>query len=236
MCLRHHKQAPPGPLRTSLGLIGAGAATAVVYAVHRCAHLALRDSGLWFFTDSVVVPTTQLLLAGSLLLGSAGIAWPTLAARRRVLADRRRLRRLAPLWRMLGEAVPEVVLPLPDQLRAEPELVLYRYAIEISDAMLALDPFRSPATGRAARELLAAHGFTGPRLAAATEAVVLHCAIARAAHRQPAAPAAGVPEPFRDGPAAEGDPMEWLELLAVYCRHPLVRGISAKLTAPAGSG
>lgn len=232
MCLRHHKQAPPGPLRTSLILIGAGAATAIVYALHRCAYLALRDSGIPMFEDAVVVPTTQVLLTGALLLSSAGIAWPTLANGWRALADRRRLRRLEPLWRMLSDAVPEVVLPLPAQLSAEPELVLYRYTIEISDAMLALDPFRSPAVETAARKQLSAHGFTGPRLAAATEVVVLRCAITRASLTQPATPPTQHAEPSSDGIGHSDDPLEWLERLAAHCRHPLVRSISAGLTVP----
>ncbi|MEU2284910.1 MAB_1171c family putative transporter [Streptomyces sp. NPDC013178] len=230
MCLRYHRQAPPGPLRTSLELIGAGAATAIVYALHRCAYLALRDSGIPLFEDAAVVPATQVLLTGSLLLSSAGIAWPALADRRRAHADRRRLRRLEPLWRMLTDAAPEVVLPLPDALRAEPELVLYRYTIEISDAILALAPFRSAAAETTAREQLSAHGFTGPRLAAATEAVVLRCAIARASLTQPAPPPTSDPEPSSDGIGHGGDPVEWLELLAAHCRHPLVHGISAALT------
>ncbi|MFG2131782.1 MAB_1171c family putative transporter [Streptomyces sp. NPDC048751] len=233
MCLRHHKQAPPGPLRTSLNLIGAGAVTAIVYALHRCAYLALRDSGIPLFDDAVVVPTTQVLLTGALLLSSSGIAWPALTDRWRAYADRRRLRRLEPLWRMLTDAVPEVVLPLPAQLRADPELMLYRYTIESSDAILALTPFRSPTVETAAREQLAAHGVTGPRLAAATEAVVLRCAIARASMTQTAMPPTKAPEPSSDSTRHSGDPLEWLELLAAHCRHPLVRSVSAALTVPA---
>ncbi|SEQ10360.1 hypothetical protein SAMN04487983_100372 [Streptomyces sp. yr375] len=229
MCLRYRRQAPPGPLRTSLSLMGAGSATALVYVLHRCAYLALRDSGIPLLADSVVVPTTQALLTGSLLLSCAGIAWPGLVKGRRARADRRRLRRLEPLWRMLGDAVPQVVLPLPAPLRTEPELVLYRYVIEISDAILALDPFRSTAAETAAREQLSAHGFTGPRLAAATEAVVLRCAVARASLTQPATPPTRDPEPSSEGIGASGDPLEWLELLAATHRHPLVRSISTAL-------
>ncbi|MFF9625087.1 MAB_1171c family putative transporter [Streptomyces griseosporeus] len=228
MCLRHHRQAPPGPLRTSLSLLGAGAATAVVYAVHRGAHLLLRDSGIPLFADAVVVPTTQLLLSASLLLSVAGLAWPSLAEARRVRAERRRVRRLEPLWRLLGEAVPEVVLPLPAGLRDDAGLVRYRYVIEISDALLALAPLRSGAVEAAARERLAALGFSGARLAAATEAVVLRCAIDRAG---PAGP--GQQRPSSPGPAADGDPLGWLELLAAQCRHPHVRTVSAALATAA---
>lgn len=232
MCLRYHKQAPPGPLRTSLNLIGSGAATGLVYAVHRGAHLALRGSGNPLFADAAVVPVTQALLTGALLLATAGIVWPALAEHRRARTDRRRLRRLEPLWRMLGDAVPDVVLPLPDALRAEPELLLYRYAVEISDAMLALGPFRCAGVEAAARERLAAHGFTGARLAAATEAVVLRSAIGRASRARTARHPAGQPEPpgGRTGPE---DPLPWLELLAAHCRHPLVDTVYAGVTAPA---
>ncbi|GAA2230010.1 hypothetical protein GCM10010104_23910 [Streptomyces indiaensis] len=233
MCLRHHKHARPGPLRTSLNLIGTGAATAAVYVLHRCAYLILRDFGIPLFEDAVVVPTTQVLLTGTLLMFSAGIVWPTLADRRRVCADRRRLRRLQPLWQMLTDAVPEVVLPLPAPLRTQPELVLYRYQIEISDAILALGPFRSSTVEMTAREQLSAQGFTGPRLAAATEAVVLRCAIARAFLTQPTTPPKH-PEPSLGAIAHSSDPLEWLEPLAAHCQHPLVRRISSALTAPTG--
>ncbi|CAL9437315.1 MAB_1171c family putative transporter [Streptomyces sp. enrichment culture] len=230
-CLRHHEQAPPGPLRTSLHLIGAGAAVALAYALHRGACLVLRDSGSVLFQDAVVAPTAQVLLAGSLLLSSAGIVWPAVADRRHARAVRRRLRRIEPLWRTLCAAVPEVVLPLPDALHTESELVLYRYAVEISDVILALDPYRSPAVEAAARERLAAQGFTGPGLAAATEAVVLRCAIDRA--RPEPAPTAN-PAPPVERRIPDGDPLQWLELLAVHFRHPLVLSTAATLTVPAG--
>ncbi|MGC0332162.1 hypothetical protein RKD23_005152 [Streptomyces sp. SAI-170] len=233
LCLRHHRQAPPGPLRTSLNLLGAGAATALVYALHRGAYLALHDSGTPLFEDAVVVPTTQVLLAGSLLLAGTGIAWPALAARRHARAARRRLRRLEPLWRTLCAAVPQVVLPLPEPLRAEPELVLYRYAIEISDALLALEPFRSPAVEATARERLSAHGFTGPGLDAATKAVGLRCAIAQASPARPAPAPGGNVEPCSRGTDTGGDTLAWMELLADHFRHPLVLSTAEALTVPA---
>ncbi|WP_432137910.1 MAB_1171c family putative transporter [Streptomyces sp. bgisy154] len=236
MCLRHRRQAPPGPLRTSLTLIGAGAATAAGYALHRWAYLALRGFGGPLFDDAVVVPTTQVLLTVTLLLSGTGFAWPALAERRRSRADRRALRRLEPLWRLLTGAVPEVVLPLPAPLRAEPALLLYRYTIEISDALLALDRFRDPGVEATARERLAALGFTGARLAAATEAVALRHAVGRTRAAQPAAPPADArPRPPRDTAGPGGDPSAWLGRVAVHCGHPVVRDLAASLPVPAGT-
>ncbi|WP_418960534.1 MAB_1171c family putative transporter [Streptomyces tritici] len=234
LCLRHHRQAPPGPLRTSLNLIGAGALTALAYVVHRCLYLALRDSGIPLFQEAVVVPTTQALLVGSLLLAGTGIAWPALAGLHRARSDRRRLRRLEPLWRTLTEAVPEVVLPLPPMLRADPELMLYRYAVEISDAVLALDPFRSTDVEAAAREALRAHGFSGTELAAATEAVVLRCALARARAAQSVPPPPPAPEPSHDSIGHGDAPLDCPQPLAAFFGHPHVLRVTATLLRERG--
>ncbi|MFG2297163.1 MAB_1171c family putative transporter [Streptomyces sp. NPDC048603] len=225
MCLRHRRHAPPGPLRTSLNLLGSGTATAVAYAVHRCAYLAARDTGWWLFRDGVVVPTTQVLLAASLLLYLAGISWPALAEWRAARASRRRLRTLEPLWRAVCGVVPEVVLPLPQQLRATPDVLLYRYVIEISDGLLALGPYRrdTETTEVAeARERLAAAGLTGRRLEAAAEAVAVRRAVeALAAGHAPLREPAGTPQG-----APDESPAEALELLAEYYGHPLVRAVA----------
>ncbi|MEV7617269.1 MAB_1171c family putative transporter [Streptomyces sp. NPDC089799] len=230
MCLRHRRHAPPGPLRTSLNLLGCGTAAAVAYAVHRCAYLAAQDSGWWIFRDAVVVPTTQALLAAALLLHLAGIAWPALAERRADRASRRRLRTLEPLWRAVCGVVPEVVLPLPEQLRAAPDVLLYRYVIEISDGLLALGPYLGDTDTDAddARERLAAAGLTGHRLDAAAEAVAVRRAVE--------ALAAGRPPLGEPGPAPRGvpgeDPAEALELLAEYYGHPLVRAVARTPLSP----
>ena len=79
----------------------------------------------------------------------------------------------------------------------------------------------------AARERLAALGFSGARLTAATEAVVLRCAIVRAGRAGPA------PRPSPPGPSADGDPLGRLGLLSAQCRHPHVRTVSTALAAAA---
>ncbi|MFI9406412.1 MAB_1171c family putative transporter [Nocardia sp. NPDC052316] len=55
----------------------------------------------------------------------------------------RQLRRLAPLWRDLTTAVPEVVLPAGVGRGRDPESRLYRMRVEITDALLQLRPHLS---------------------------------------------------------------------------------------------
>ncbi|MCX4586283.1 MAB_1171c family putative transporter [Streptomyces sp. NBC_01481] len=179
MCLRYGRRADPGPLRTSLRILGAACVSSLIYATHRAVHLTAHGSGHWLFQDTVAVATTQALLATTLLLFVVGIAWPSATGLMERSACRRRLRGIRPLWQALGKAVPEVVLPLPSELERDPKVLLYRRIIEISDGMLALHPYRSEAArGEASRHLVSA-GLTGRRLDAAAEAVCLRHAIAR---------------------------------------------------------
>ncbi|WP_329118807.1 MAB_1171c family putative transporter [Streptomyces sp. NBC_01353] len=228
MCHRYRHQAPPGPLRTSLRLLHAASVSGLVYAAHRAVFLAVGRRDLWLFHDDVVIATTQILLAPTLLLIVAGIAWPGLVDLERARRGRRRLRRIRPLWKAIGEAVPEVVLPLPSELSSASDVLLYRRIIEISDGMLVLAPYCGEGARAEARRLLVSAGLTGGRLEAAVEAVCLRRAITR---RCSGADASAVPEyaPEPSGPAGHGpDPDDWealgarLELVARAYAHPVV--------------
>ncbi|MFD9032545.1 MAB_1171c family putative transporter [Streptomyces sp. NPDC059567] len=235
MCHRYRHQAPPGPLRTSLRLLYAASVSGLAYAAHRAVFLAVGRRDLWLFRDDVVIATTQLLLAPTLLLIVAGIAWPGLVDLARGRRCRRRLRRVRPLWEAIGDAVPEVVLPLPPELSSAPDVLLYRRIIEISDGMLVLAPYCGEGARAEAGRLLASAGLTGVRLEAAVEAACLRCAIAR---RCGGADATAVPEyaPEPSGPAGPGpDPDDWealgarLELVARCYADPVVLRIAATL-------
>ncbi|WP_412078527.1 MAB_1171c family putative transporter [Streptomyces xanthophaeus] len=231
MCLRYGGQAASGSLLTSLRLIGAGSVAGLLYVCHRVAYLAVQSVVPGWFRNSAVVATTQLLLACALLLLILGVAWPSLAERVRLRRVRGRLARIRPLWSALREAAPEVMLSLPSELKKDPDVLLYRYVIEIRDGALAVGSFDSGEVREAARAALAAEGLSGGTLDASVEAVSLRCALKRAAPgdgpKSPGRPPGA--EPADDDLDAE---VAWLEQVAVAYRTPLVRQLAEEL-APA---
>ncbi|MEV7772995.1 MAB_1171c family putative transporter [Kitasatospora sp. NPDC086791] len=179
LCWVHGRHAAPGPVRTALWLMRASSATGMAYLAHRAYFLTMRHLGWTAGEPAAVAGTTQVLLVLTMLLFALSVVWPSLAERREKRAAARRVRRIHPLWHLLQAATPEVVLPLPDELRRNnPGLRLYRQVIEIRDSMLALERHLGPAHAGAAEEHLRAAGLSGERLAVAAEAVLLKHAVA----------------------------------------------------------
>ncbi|MEP9417229.1 MAB_1171c family putative transporter [Gordonia sp. VNQ95] len=120
-----------------LGLLAAAAITEIVYVLGNASGL-VHLQGL--LTASRVIAV--LGVVGFLL----GISYPMVQARWRELASRRRRRnasrRLLPLWTLVTDAVPEVVLPGADAL--SPTALLNRRVVEIRDALTQLSPFLPP--------------------------------------------------------------------------------------------
>ncbi|MGW8763459.1 MAB_1171c family putative transporter [Streptomyces sp. NPDC055815] len=240
LCHRYRNEAPRGPLRTSLHLLGVATVSGLVYVAHRAVFLVLGVRDFWPLREDVVVATTQALLALTLLLTVTGIAWPGLADLDRAWRIRRLLRRIRPLWEAIGEAVPEVVLRLPDELSSMPDVLLYRRVIEISDGMLVLAPDCGEAARAEARRRLSAAGLTGDRLEAAVDAACLRRAVARRRAGPDAPPVPAVPAPGGGG-HHPGDPQDLegpnegeaqcarFELVARYYTSPLVIGVAGAL-------
>ncbi|WP_406086138.1 MAB_1171c family putative transporter [Streptomyces virginiae] len=179
LCWIHGSHAHPGPVRTSLWLMRLSMLLGTIYLAHRLAYLTARYLRLQWFDSAVVRAITQALLVLTLLLLALSVLWPALAGHRQRRIAARQGRRIAPLWRLLQTATPEVVLALPDELhRGNPRLRLYRYVIEVRDSILALEGHVGAAHVAAAEAQLRAAGFGGDRLAPAVEAAVLRYAIA----------------------------------------------------------
>ncbi|WP_031064627.1 MAB_1171c family putative transporter [Streptomyces sp. NRRL WC-3742] len=179
LCWVHGRHASPGPVRTALWLMRASSAIGMAYLAHRAYFLTVRHIGWKVGEPAAVAGTTQVLMVLTMLLFALAVVWPSLAEHREKRAAARRVRRIHPLWQLLQAATPEVVLPLPDELRRNnPGLRLYRQVIEIRDSMLALDRHLGPAHTAAAEEHLRAAGLSGERLAVAAEAVLLKHAVA----------------------------------------------------------
>ncbi|MFE1318543.1 MAB_1171c family putative transporter [Kitasatospora phosalacinea] len=229
--LRYGRLAVPGPLRTSLRLLAAGSLTGLLYLGHRSLYLALHDAAPGLFDNAAVLATTQGLTASAVLLLTVGIAWPSLAERLRTRRTRARIRRLHPLWQALHDAVPEVALPLPPTLKGDPDVVLYRYVIEIRDAALAVGAFEDGAVRARASELLTTAGVAGASLEAAAEAVAVRCAVLRARQRT-----GGTRSPeARPGDGAGHDGLEaevaWLEQVAAYFHTPVAARTADRIAA-----
>jgi hypothetical protein len=184
------KRAEPGPLRTGLRLLSAGAVVGLLFMVNRLLYLLTHAAGSKALDAPFYVNyVSRSLLAMALLLIAAGGALPALGGVRRWVAHYRALHRLRPLWRELCTAVPSVVLGDPPGRLEEVlplrslGLRLYRRIIEIRDAQWLLvgdvdavvDRARLPAR------------ITDDELPFAMEALILRAAIESGAHPGPSA-------------------------------------------------
>ncbi|MBW5482857.1 MAB_1171c family putative transporter [Streptomyces bambusae] len=232
LCWRYGRQAAPGPARTSMSLLGLACCFGLVYVVHRLAYLLVAAAG-WTGTGTPgIAGTTQVLLACTLLLLIASVAWPTLAATAQRLRLRRQLKAVRPLWQLLAEAVPDVVLPLPGGLRADIELVRYRHVIEIRDSALTLSRHVSPDQRATARAALADAGVADAELDAAAEAALLLFAVrAQRAGREPRHDEHALVQESGDLDAEA----VWLGKVAAAVRTPVTDAVATSLLRGAGS-
>ncbi|MFJ7160006.1 MAB_1171c family putative transporter [Streptomyces sp. NPDC101118] len=233
LCRRYGRHASPGPSRTSMRLLGLACSCGLLYAVHRLVHLLAGAAGWPGPGTAGVVVTTQVLLACTMLLLVTGVLWPSLAETARRARLRRQVRAIRPLWRLLTEATPEVVLPLAGGLKRDVELVRYRYVIEVRDSALALSGHVSAGQREAVRRAVAGHGAVSPAQREATaEAVVLLLA-ARAEH-------AGVRPRFpehalvQEGADLETE-AEWLGRVAAAVSAPAAAEVAGRLCTEAGT-
>ncbi|MEH0822718.1 MULTISPECIES: MAB_1171c family putative transporter [unclassified Micromonospora] len=246
---RYARQAARPLLRLGLRLIVAGAAWGLVYVLGKLT--AVAAGALWpgsaLVSDAVVVFsfTVSILL---ILIGSTLPSWgpliglDRLGARARAVVDHYRLR---PLQAAVHRVLPEIaLLPEPRGLAGllavlrDPYLRRVRATVEILDGYATLRPWMSAALLDAAEAAGRRAGWTGDRLAAATEAAVLAAALdARAAGAPPAADHDGLP----DLPAARADGGEaaeqvaWLVRVARAYRSPEVARLRAGLRPATGA-
>ncbi|WP_328296692.1 hypothetical protein OG389_02000 [Streptomyces sp. NBC_00435] len=236
LCWRYGRHASPGPTRTSLRLLGLACCSGLVYVVHRLAHLVAAFGGRELPGGVGVAAITQVLLACTLLLLVASVCWPFLAEGAKRVRLRRQVRAIRPLWQVLTESTPEVVLPLPGDLHKDAELVRYRYVIEIRDSALALSGHVSEQQREAVRSALAGAEPGGPeREATAEAAVLLHAARAERAGEPPRFPERAM---VREGGDLDTE-AEWLRRVAAALRSPATRSaveVLRRSTEAAGPG
>ncbi|MEU8463959.1 MAB_1171c family putative transporter [Streptomyces sp. NPDC029003] len=215
LCWRYGRHAAPGPVRTSMQLLGLASFLGLVYVVHRLAQLVAAFAGRGLSSPSAVVVTTQVLLACTLLLLVASVSWPFLAESVTRVRLLRQVKAIRPLWQLLTESTPEVVLPLPEGLGRDVEMVRYRYVIEIRDSALALSCHVSQTQHEAVQHALAESEPSGvEREATAEAAVLLYSAQAERAGEPPRFPERAM---VRDCGDIDAD-AEWLRKVAAAVR------------------
>jgi hypothetical protein len=188
--LRQSRSTRRSSVRTGLRIAAAGCAFALVYAVYKLTVLISLGLGFPLIPEHsecsslVVAPCVFSVTfpALAVLLICVGLTLPTVVypigqARRRRW-ESQSFEALGSLWRDLATAMPEFVLSsrgFAESTLNEPDFLLQRRVIEISDGILALRPYRSPKVQQMAQGMFEAGTEAG---AAAVEAAVVKAALA----------------------------------------------------------
>ncbi|HET6703666.1 MAB_1171c family putative transporter [Amycolatopsis sp.] len=130
-------------LRIGLRLSAIGLAGAAVGSICRALYIVVA----WVFGPVVKILLllgVPFVIAGGMLF-LAGVTYPGVRARVSALRRRRQHRRehaaLAPLWTVLVEAFPSIVLRTPPRGRGGVNRLHYRRVIEIRDGLVQLSPY-----------------------------------------------------------------------------------------------
>jgi hypothetical protein len=173
-----------GVLRWGLRVVASGAVAGVAYFGYKLLLLVGPWVGMTDHGDESFISTTLAAAAGILVaIGATMPLWgrhavvPWLRGRQYLA-----YRRLAPLWRALHAAVPEVALASGHAMsgnfhRWQSRIRLYRRVIEIRDAQLVLRAYGDPVAVRRAEEDGRLRGLGGDRLRALVDAVTLATAL-----------------------------------------------------------
>jgi hypothetical protein len=181
---RMSRAASRGALRTGLRCIVVGLLLHVIYAIQKTGLVVAHAWGARVPTD-VLGPAFDALRTAGAIIGLAGAVVPATGWVRSVAGSYRSLRVLRPLWQIMRQSFPDIILFSPRRALFERfgvddvHLRLYRRVIEIRDGMLVLrDYLPADAAAEASAFLDIRHTPRRDR-AALAEA----CCIALALHR-----------------------------------------------------
>ncbi|MDJ1132786.1 MAB_1171c family putative transporter [Streptomyces iconiensis] len=149
----------PRPLSTGLWIVAAGVSTAAVSAAVRVAFVLVRSQGA--VIPAALTEWTRVLLMAAVSLFVTGVSYPVLrnflTSARFWRRHRRFHRRLLPLWLLLSEAFPHVVLDVagPRRRGGRPPVRgvhrrLHRRVIECRDGLVLILPYLTVPPGRGA--------------------------------------------------------------------------------------
>ena len=144
-------------LGIGMGVVSAGCAFGVAYAVLRLGYLALALAG-WILPTWILYAGTNVFVILSVLCIVIGTSLPMVLRLYHMASYRRSLRKLRPLWEVATAAVPAIVLGArPSRTHDRFSLVnLYmrrhRRIVEIQDGVMALQPWSSSDLAQAVLE------------------------------------------------------------------------------------
>ncbi|WP_329182006.1 hypothetical protein OG754_39855 (plasmid) [Streptomyces decoyicus] len=226
VCWRHSRRdSVPPSLRYGLRLFGTGILLASLLWVLKLGYLGTRST--------VFAPLFSPVTGAEALFIASGVALPFLIQMRALLGYRRSHRSLAPLWRDLITAAPDVVLSPGNRLRAAAvpiQLRLYRRVIEIRDAMIVLRSYVAEATAEQARRHVTGHAV--PEHMA--DAHITACWLAAALHsrRIGQTPRAQSLNLAGGGAHDLTEEISYLLRIAAAYRSPVVHDYRASLSGP----
>ncbi|MEU5655075.1 MAB_1171c family putative transporter [Streptomyces sp. NPDC047737] len=188
--VRQSKTTRRSSVRIGLRLAAAGCGFALVYSAYKLTRLVDLGLGLHLIPAhsecsslvsmpcvfSVTSPALAVLLI-CLGLTLPAVVYPVSQTRRRRW-EAQSFEALGSLWKDLSTAMPEIVLSSADDAQgssSDPDFLLQRRVIEISDGSLALRAYRPRAVQQAAQD---AFGTGTEERAAAVEAAVVKAALA----------------------------------------------------------
>jgi hypothetical protein len=150
-------------MRLVLRVNTAAAGVGLLWAAWKIANLIALRAGLHPQIDQAAISELLAALLVSLIgIGCTLPAWSAWLARRAVrVRARRAFTGLAPLWKTLTAAVPDVALGTGTH--TDVEYALYRRVIEIRDAQMALRPLAQPDIADWARAAARRHGVRAGR-------------------------------------------------------------------------
>ncbi|MFG2227693.1 MAB_1171c family putative transporter [Streptomyces sp. NPDC048644] len=224
VCWRHSRRGSvPPSLRYGLRLFGTGILLASLLWVLKLAYLGTRSP--------VFAPLFSPLTGAEALFIAAGVALPFLIQMRALLRYHTSHRGLAPLWRDLVAAAPDVVLSPGNRLRAATvpiQLRLYRRVIEIRDAMIVLRSYVTQATADQVRRHVTDHAI--PEHLA--DAHITACWLTAALHSRDTGqiPEAQTLNLAGDGAHDLTEEISYLLRIAAAYRSPVVHNYRASLS------
>ncbi|MEU4245730.1 MAB_1171c family putative transporter [Actinoplanes sp. NPDC026619] len=183
---RVSKKSAPGLLQSGLRMVGLGTGLVLTYGLYKAGYLIAEISGLRLDQETVLTVADGIFKI-ALALMAIGVALPTAAMLATSLRIARLLRGLAPLWRVMRDRFPEIVLahtwsPMPV---SSPAALLHfrlnRRVIEIRDGMLKLREYVPAHIADDARRYLLDHGAVESRVPALVEACWMEVALRRQA-------------------------------------------------------
>ena len=209
-------------LRYGLTFQVVGAIFGAIYVAEKALYVLSISAHHPLPPPAVQTNLSPLLTGPSGILVLTGLALPSAGP---VVATFRRYRQLYPLWHLVTQATPEVVLPSSAPWGLEYRLL--RRIGEIRDGQLALRPWLAQDVADTAVAAARRAGLDDDHAAAIVEAALLLAAAHAKAHdRRPERAAIVTPR----GSANMADETTWLLAVAHALRHPAATSCSTPVT------